>query len=260
MFDGRERLTFGEAQVLAHRFGNAVIEELGGPAAHVALYMRNQVEFFPVFYGALAAGGVAVPLNADARGPLLERVIVKSDARVLVARADLLDDSRRSTALGAVELVLVAGAGGRAAATVCRRARAAAGAAGSTARRDPPAELPDSADTALIQFTSGTTGASRASSTRTTSSSSTPRTSPTPRATRRTDVLSSPLPAFHVAALHIIANSALHAGCVAHLKSRFSARDYWTRDRRGRGHLDDPPRPDRGDPPEDGRRGARSTG
>ena len=38
---------------------------------------------------------------------------------------------------------------------------------------------------------------------------------------------SSPLPAFHVAALHIIANAALHAGCLAHLKSRFAARNYY---------------------------------
>jgi crotonobetaine/carnitine-CoA ligase len=40
-------------------------------------------------------------------------------------------------------------------------------------------------------------------------------------------VLTTPLPLFHVAALHIICNSALHAGCTAHLKSRFSARSYW---------------------------------
>ena len=52
-------------------------------------------------------------------------------------------------------------------------------------------------------------------------------TSPTSRAHTPDDVLSSPLPAFHVAALHIIANAALHAGCLAHLKSRFAARNYW---------------------------------
>ncbi len=40
-------------------------------------------------------------------------------------------------------------------------------------------------------------------------------------------MLTAPLPLFHVAALHIIANSALHAGCTGHLKSRFSASQYW---------------------------------
>jgi len=41
------------------------------------------------------------------------------------------------------------------------------------------------------------------------------------------DVLSTPLPLFHVAALHIVSNSALHAGCRAHVKPRFSASAYW---------------------------------
>ena len=132
VFDGAERLAFGEAQVLAHRFGNALIEELGG-ACHVALYLRNQVEFFPVFYGALAAGGVAVPLNADARGLLLERVIVKSDARVLVARADLLPNLEALETLGQVELVLVAGPADELPETVCGARVVAPRAAGSRA-------------------------------------------------------------------------------------------------------------------------------
>jgi crotonobetaine/carnitine-CoA ligase len=46
---------------------------------------------------------------------------------------------------------------------------------------------------------------------------------------RRTadDVVSTPLPLYHVAAVHMITNSALHAGCTAHLKSGFSASRYW---------------------------------
>jgi crotonobetaine/carnitine-CoA ligase len=41
------------------------------------------------------------------------------------------------------------------------------------------------------------------------------------------DVVSTPLPLYHVAAVHMITNSALQAGCTAHLKSRFSASRYW---------------------------------
>ena len=226
VFDGLERLSFGEAQVLAHRFGNALLEELGGPC-HVGLYMRNQVEFFPAFYGALAAGGVAVPLNADARGALLERVIVKSDIRVLVARADLLANLEMMDSLGTVELVLVAGAADGLPDRVhgARVTGLADWIDGRSAKR--PADLPKSSDVALIQFTSGTTGSAKGvvyphhflylySANITDSQGHTSE-----------DVLSSPLPAFHVAALHIIANSALHAGCLAHLKNRFSARAYW---------------------------------
>ncbi len=227
VFDGAERLTFGEAQVLAHRFGNALLEELGGPC-HVGLYLRNQVEFFPVFYGALAAGGVAVPLNADARGPLLERVIIKSDARVLVARADLLATLAALDTLGQVELVLVAGPADELPATVCGARVVPLSAWLEGRSSDPPAELPDSSATALIQFTSGTTGSAKGVvyphhflflySANIADA----------QGHGADDVLSSPLPAYHVAALHIIANAALHAGCLAHLKSRFAARSYWS--------------------------------
>jgi crotonobetaine/carnitine-CoA ligase len=41
------------------------------------------------------------------------------------------------------------------------------------------------------------------------------------------DVLTTPMPLFHVAALHLTANTALHAGATAHLKSKFSASSYW---------------------------------
>jgi crotonobetaine/carnitine-CoA ligase len=41
------------------------------------------------------------------------------------------------------------------------------------------------------------------------------------------DVCSTPMPLYHVAALHLIANTALHAGATAHLKARFSASRYW---------------------------------
>ena len=82
-------LTFKQAQQQAHRFAHALLQDLGGPC-HVGLLLRNQVEFFPALYGAQAARGVAVPLNADARGVLLQRVIEKADLKLLVAREDLL--------------------------------------------------------------------------------------------------------------------------------------------------------------------------
>ena len=226
VFDGADELSFREAHELTNRVAHALIATVG-TGAHVALFMRNQREFMPVFYGAMAAGGAAVPLNADARGPLLEYVIDSSDARVLVSRADLLDRLAELPSLGDVERVLVVGA----------HDVLPASAAGVPVERfedwleghpsDAPAPFPEGHEVALIQFTSGTTGRSKGvvyphqflflySAMLTDSLGRT-----------RDDVLTTPLPLFHVAALHIIANSALHAGCTAHLKSRFSATAYW---------------------------------
>lgn len=219
-------LTFGEAQRRVNLVADAIGRDVGA-GRHVGLFMRNQDEFFPVFYGAMTAGGVAVPLNADSRGILLERVIVKSEIRVLVARADLLDRLEALDSLGDVELVVVVGGG----ADVPERlhgARVVAYDAWLEGRSDAPAErLPDSSDVALIQFTSGTTGNAKGvvyphhflylySAIVSDGQGHT-----------EDDVLLTPLPLFHVAALHIVSNSALHAGCRAHLLPKFSATTFW---------------------------------
>ena len=77
----------------------------------------------PSFYGAQAAGGVAVPLNADSRGLLLQRVIERADVRAIIARGDqlaVLRGARRARRGGADRRHV---AGGRAALERARRAR-----------------------------------------------------------------------------------------------------------------------------------------
>ena len=189
--------------------------------------MRNQIEFLPSFYGVQSAGGVAVPLNADSRGLLLQRVIERADVRAIIARGDLLAVLEELDGLGAVELIVVTSPEGELPASV-HGARVVEYRAWISGRsRSGRASCPTAPRSALIQFTSGTTGNSKGvvyphhflylySAVVTDAQGHT-----------RDDVLTTPLPLFHVAALHIICNSALHAGCVAHLKSRFSARTYW---------------------------------
>jgi crotonobetaine/carnitine-CoA ligase len=225
VFEDTEPLTFAAAQKLVNRVAHAVEADVGR-GIHVGLFLRNQVEFFPTFYGAQTAGGVAVPLNADARGVLLERVIVKSEIRLLVARADLLPQLEALDSLGAVELLVVAGEGPIP--ESIHGARTIRWEDWIANRSEQDAErLPDSSETALIQFTSGTTGNAKGvvyphhflylySAIVTDGQNHSP-----------DDVLTTPLPLFHVAALHIVSNSALHAGCTAYLRPKFSATTFW---------------------------------
>ncbi len=224
VFDGVEPLTFGEAQRQVNRVADAIATDIG-TGAHVGLFMRNQVEFFPVFYGAMSAGGVAVPLNADAKGVLLERVIVKSEIKALVAREDALPTLEALDGLGQVELLVVAGDGPLPQRVHDARVIRFADWVANRSADDHP--LPDSSQMALIQFTSGTTGNAKGvvyphhflylysaivSDGQDHSED---------------DVLTTPLPLFHVAALHIVSNSALHAGCTAYLRPKFSATTFW---------------------------------
>lgn len=224
IFDGTEVLTFSAAYELALRVSASLHTSVGRPG-NVALFLRNQYEFMPAFYGPMVAGGVTVPLNADARGPLLHKVLTMSDATVLIARTDLLDRLNDLTDLAAIALVVAVGEG-----TAPARIAGVPVMTWTDWLVDEPREpdrWPTAFDTALIQFTSGTTGTSKGAiyphhflflyaAMPTDSLGHGP-----------DDVLSTPMPMFHVAALHLIANSALQAGCTAHLKSRFSAREYW---------------------------------
>jgi carnitine-CoA ligase len=227
VFDGRDRLTFAQARAAARAFAGALAAAPEAPAAtNVALLLRNQVEFMPAFLGTQLLGGAAVPLNPELRGPLLERLLSKSRARVLVARADLLDRLEELDHLGDVQLVVACP--GRDAPALVRGIPVvdyadwlAAAAPWSTER------LPDPADVAALVFTSGTSGGSKAAvwshhylhlSSACVSDA---------LGHGPDDVLSTSLQMCHIAGLQNFASSALQVGCTAHLKSSFSATRYW---------------------------------
>src|SRR4051812_39094942 len=106
--DGTESRTFKQAQQEAHQVAHALLGDLQTPA-NVGLFMRNQIEFMPSFYGVQASGGVTVPLNADSRGLLLQRVIEKADLRAIIARGDQLERLAELEGLGTVELIVATG-------------------------------------------------------------------------------------------------------------------------------------------------------
>jgi crotonobetaine/carnitine-CoA ligase len=225
VFDRRDSLTFGEAQDAVNRFGHAVRATVPEPA-HVALLLRNQIEFMPAFLGAMAAGGIAIPLNPELRGPLLHRLLAQSEATILVVRADLVEQLRNLDSLAGIRLVVVAGAE--------ERPEPIHGVEAvliedwlASRPSDPPAQLPSSDQVGSLIFTSGTTGGSKGvvcshhylylfSSGAADSLGHTAE-----------DVLTTPLQLCHVAGLHVIANSALHVGCTAHMQEFFSASSFW---------------------------------
>jgi crotonobetaine/carnitine-CoA ligase len=195
VFDSTEHLTFRAAQEESYRFATA----LGHPAT-VALLLRNQREFMPAFLGAQAAGGVAAPLNPELRGPLLETVLRRCEAEVLVVRDELVEVLDTAPSLAGVTLVIVAGAAaGRNAVHGVPVVELGDWLHGHAAY--PPAVFPSPSDLAVLMFTSGTSGGSKAA------------------------MWSHQM--CHIAGLQNFANSALQVGCTAHLKTRFSASSWW---------------------------------
>ena len=225
VFDSLDRLTFGGAWEQACRVGRAFDRDLS-PGAHVGLLMRNQPEFLVSFYGAIVRGGVAVPFNAESRGPLLHAVIEHSDVEAIVVRDELLERLTTLPDLGSVRLVVVVG-DGPAPDEIhgARVGRFADWLAGTETGHAWPFPLDD--ERAAIMYTSGTTARPKGAVYThqflylyaSLGCDSQERT--------EDDVLTAPLPLYHAAALHVISNACLHAGCTGHLKSRFSASQYW---------------------------------
>jgi len=176
VFYGRE-ITFAELDDASDRFAGWLRGRGIGPGDRVALYLENCPQFAIAHFGALKAGAITVPLNPMHKAIELQHELEDSGARVLVAahagRA-IVESVRAATPVEAVALVAyrdylperpslppppslleeAAGPmGGRAAGLEGFQAIVAA-----PARLQSP-EPRAQHDTALIQYTSGTTGA-----------------------------------------------------------------------------------------------------
>jgi long-chain acyl-CoA synthetase len=151
-----ERYTFaGHARTVAG-LARCLLEDYGlRPGDRVAVSMRNYPEWAPIFYAALVAGLVVVPLNAWWTAGELRYALADSGARLVFAdaeRAALLVPELAG--LGGIPLVEVRGAG--------EPAPGVRPWAELVASLDPAATAPEVAvspdDDATILYTSGTTG------------------------------------------------------------------------------------------------------
>src|SRR3954471_6552529 len=152
-----ERLTYAELLAVAGGLGTAFRERYGlAPGDRVAVAMRNYPEWLQVFWAAIAAGLIVVPLNAWWTAGEMRYALEDAGARLLVA-----DGERIGVVAGALDGLPLE------AVIAVRHAGALPPGAERwedvRAELDPDAPLPDVQvgpdDDATILYTSGTTGA-----------------------------------------------------------------------------------------------------
>jgi acyl-CoA synthetase (AMP-forming)/AMP-acid ligase II len=175
VFYGRA-ISFAELDEASDRFAGWLRARGIGPGDRVALYLENCPQFAIAHFGALKAGAITVPLNAMHKAIELQHELEDSGARVLVAAhagRDVVESVRARTPVEVVAWVAyrdylpdrpslplppslleepVAPGPGRAAGLDEFRAIVD----GPGRLRAPEPRAPH--DTALIQYTSGTTG------------------------------------------------------------------------------------------------------
>jgi long-chain acyl-CoA synthetase len=149
---GGDRLSYGELDELSDRLAAGLAAEGIGPGDVVALQLPNIPQFLIAYFGILKAGGVVVPLNVMLKASEVAFHLRDSSAKALIGQAGSLGEAARGAAAAGVGQVYAVGEAGAAAdAAAFEQLLSATPSGRPYAQRDP-------ADTAVIMYTSGTTG------------------------------------------------------------------------------------------------------
>ncbi len=220
-------VTYGQASEVVHRVANGLIRRGVIPGSPVALFMRNSADHIVCSFAVAESGGVAVPLNPLLRSASLVYPLVLTAATTVIVDEALLGSLLEVAAsLPDVHLVVVCGhlpdSIPVAAALTTLEALAA-----DDSGPPPPAVASNDLDAAMMLFTSGTSGPSKACVL-------------SHRYLLRQgqwhaehldlgplDVLYCPFPLFHIDAATLTVIAALTVGATAAIGERFSTSKFW---------------------------------
>jgi hypothetical protein len=98
-------LTYAELQEGARRVAGLLKEKGVGPGDRVGLVLPNVPPFPVLFYGALAAGAVVVPMNPLLKGREVEYYLKDSDASIVFAWKDMAEEAGKGAKAVDIECV-----------------------------------------------------------------------------------------------------------------------------------------------------------
>jgi long-chain acyl-CoA synthetase len=147
---GDLRLSYAQLWGHAKQYA-AVLRENGiGPGDRVALLLPNTPHFPLAYFGAIALGAIAVPVHALLNASEIEYVLTDSGAKALICAAPLLGEGAKGAELAGVPVLAVMDGGD---ASITRIDTLAL-----SATPIDTFEPREADDTAVILYTSGTTG------------------------------------------------------------------------------------------------------
>jgi crotonobetaine/carnitine-CoA ligase len=217
--------TAAEVASVANRLANAYTDLGVGRGDRVATLIENSAEAMYAWWGAVRAGGIAVPINTAYKGEYLRHQLADSGARVLVVEADLVDRAERiASQVETLEHVVV----------IAPEATAIEGAANHTwadlLSADPSAPSIDvrPSDLATFIYTGGTTGPSKGCMLSHNYHEALARQIGICWGRTADDVVWTPLPLFHFNAIVTAVLSPLVYGGRAAIYRRFSVSNFWS--------------------------------
>src|SRR3954447_10065971 len=147
---GPQRTTYRDLWHGARQYA-AVLRDRGiGPGDRVALLLPNTPHFPLAYYGVLALGGVAVPVHALLKSEEIQYVLEDSGAKALICAAPLLGEGAKGAELAGVPVLSVMEPDDTGIERLDQLAGSATPIDGFVPR--------EPGDTAVVLYTSGTTG------------------------------------------------------------------------------------------------------
>ena len=153
LYDGG-RLTYAQLDALTDRFAVGLRASGMQRGETVGLQLPNIPQFLIAYFGMLKAGCIGVPLNVLLKAPELAYCLGDARARSLITWAGVADEAVKGAADAGVHTVYVVNTPGVPEPAVGRRFEELLAVDPET----PPMEPTDPGDTAVIVYTSGTTG------------------------------------------------------------------------------------------------------
>ena len=153
LYDGG-RLSYAELDALSDRFAHGLRASGVGPGEAVGLQLPNIPQFLIAYFGMLKAGCVGVPLNVLLKAPEVTYCLGDARARSLITWAGVAEEAMRGAADAGVTAVYVVNTPGVPEMSAGRRFEELL----TVEPQTPPLEQTDPGDTAVIVYTSGTTG------------------------------------------------------------------------------------------------------
>jgi crotonobetaine/carnitine-CoA ligase len=231
LFFGDERVSHAELDRRANRIANGLAGLGVGPGVGVAIMMGNSPTWLATFFAIQKLGGYAVPVNIALRGEGLAYIIDHSESQALVVGADLVDafaplQADRPHLRHVIVDTSAAPSGPALPAGAVPIERLAAASA------ERPAARAVADTTAILLYTSGTTGLPKAVVVRHGAFSFVGLTIFAQLGYRPGDILYTCLPLFHANALFLTTMQGLYSGYPVALGRRFSASRFWDEVRR----------------------------
>ena len=153
LYDGG-RLSYAELDALSDRFAAGLRASGVAPGETVGLQLPNIPQFLIAYFGMLKAGCICVPLNVLLKAPEVAHCLGDAHARALVTWAGVADEAVKGAGDAGVPAVYVLNTPGVPESSAGHRFEELLAAEPET----PLLEQTDPGDTAVIVYTSGTTG------------------------------------------------------------------------------------------------------